>query len=147
MYQVLQVYTRFSFFDNFLSRSIEVGQSSSWRCRRGVAETSRRRRRNFSSIIWSRAGLGDVAETSRRRRGNVFLENIFSRCDVAATSLRPSGDLKMSPNSRRKNRTCLISPRLPRDPPNLQETSRRRLRDPRRLESPTGRQLVSMPVR
>ena len=64
MYQVLQVYTSFSFFDNFLSRSIEVGQSSSRRRRRDVAETSRRRRRNFSSIIWSRAGLGDVAETS-----------------------------------------------------------------------------------
>ena len=44
MYQVLQVYTSFSFFYNFLSRSIKVGQSS--------------------SIIWSRAGLGDVAETS-----------------------------------------------------------------------------------
>ena len=28
MYQVLQVYTSFSFFDNFLSRSIKVGQSS-----------------------------------------------------------------------------------------------------------------------
>ena len=67
MYQVLQVYTRFSFFDNFLSRSIEVGQSSSRRRRRDVEETSRRRRRNFSSIIWSRAGLGDVAETSRKR--------------------------------------------------------------------------------
>ena len=53
MYQVLQVYTSFSFFDNFLSMSIKVGQWS-----------SRRRRRNFSSIIWSRAGLGDVAETS-----------------------------------------------------------------------------------
>ena len=28
MYQVLQVYTSFSFLDNFLSRSIKVGQSS-----------------------------------------------------------------------------------------------------------------------
>ena len=148
MYQVLQVYTSFSFFDNFLSRSIKVGQSSSRRRRLRVAETSPRRRRNFFSIIWSRAGLGDVAETSRRRRGDVFLlENIFSRCDVAATSPRPTGDLKKSLKSRRKSRTCLISLRLPRDPPNLQETSRRRLRDPRRLESPTGRQLVSMPVR
>ena len=62
MYQVLQVYTSISFFDNFLSRSIEVGQSSSRRRRRDVAET--RRRRNFSSITWCRAGLGDVAETS-----------------------------------------------------------------------------------
>ena len=112
MYQILQVYTSFSFFDNFLSRSIKVGQSSSRIRRRDVADTSRRRRRNFSSIIWPRAGLGDVAETSRRRRGDVFLlENIFSRCDVAATSPRPTGDLKKSPKSRRKNRTCLISPR------------------------------------
>ena len=78
MYQVLQVYTSLSFFDNFLSRSIKVGQSSSRRRRHRVAETSprrcgdvadtsRRRHRNFSSIIWSRAGLGDVAETSQRR--------------------------------------------------------------------------------
>ena len=148
MYQVLQVYTSFSFFDNFLSRSIKVGQSSSRRRRLRVAETSLRR-------------CGDVAETSsqlflnhlvssrsRRRRGDVLLlENIFSRCDVAATSPRPTGDSKKSPKSRRKNRTCLISLRLPRDSPNLQETSRRRLRDPRRLESPTGRQLVFMPVR
>ena len=137
MYQILQVYTSFSFFDDFLSRSIKVGQSSSRRRRRDVAETSRRRRRNFSSIIWSRAGLGDVAETSSSSK--TYL--------VAATSPRPTGDFKKSPKSRRKNRTCLISPRLPRDPPNLQETSRKRLRDPRRLESPTGRQLVSMPVR
>ena len=148
MYQVLQVYTSFSFFANFLSRSIKVGQSSSRRRRLRVAETSPRR-------------CGDVAETSsqlflnhlvssrsRRRRGDVAETSSSSKTYlVAATSPRPNGDLKKSPKSRRKNRTCLISPRLPRDPPNLQETSRRRLRDPRRLESPTGRQLVSMPVR
>ena len=134
MYQVLQVYTSFSFFANFLSRSIKVGQSSSRRRSLRVAETSRIRRRNFFSIIWSRAGLRDVAETSSSSK--TYL--------VAATSPRPNGDLKKSPKSRRKNRTCLISPRLPRDPPILQETSRRRLRDPRRLESPTGRQLVSI---
>ena len=55
MYQVLQVYTSFSFFDNFLSRSIKVGQSSSRRRRLRVAttedvtetrKTSRRRRRD-----------------------------------------------------------------------------------------------------
>ena len=148
MYQVLQVYTSFSFFDNFLSRSIKVGQSSSRRRRLRVAETSPRR-------------CGDVAETSsqvflnhlvssrsRRRRGDVTETSSSSKTYlVAATSPRPTGVLKKSPKSRRKNRTCLISPRLPRDPPNLQETSRRRLCDPRRLESPTGRQLVSMPVR
>ena len=137
MYQVLQVYTSFSFFDNFLSRSIKVGQSPSRKRHLRVAETSRKRRRNFSSIIWSRAGLVDVAETSSSSK--TYL--------VAATSPRPTGDLKKSPKSRIKNRTCLFSPRLPRDPPNLQETSRRRLRDSRRLESPTGRQLVSMSVR
>ena len=159
MYQVLQVYTSFSFFDNFLSRSIKVGQSSSRRRRLRVAETSpssrgdvaatlRRRRGDVVATCSQSFGLEQVSETSRRRRGDVFLlENIFSRCDVAATSPRPTGDLKKSPKSRRKNRTCLISLRLPRDPLNLQETSRRRLRDPRRLESPTGRQLVSMPVR
>ena len=72
MYQVLQVYTSFSFFDNFLSRSIKVGQSSvvaetSPPSRGDVAATLRRHRRNFSSIIWFPAGLGDVSETSRRR--------------------------------------------------------------------------------
>ena len=135
MYQVLQVYTSFSFFDNFLSRSIKVGQSSSRgrrlrvrrRCR-DVAETLRRRRRNFPQSF----GLEQVSV-----RDVFLLKNIFSRCDVAATSPRPTGDLKKSPKSRRKNRTCLISPRLPRDPPNLQET-RRRLRDPQRLESLTS---------
>ena len=148
MYQVLQVYTSFSFFDNFLSRSIKVGQSSSRRRRLRVAETSPRRCVDVVATFSQSFGLEQVSETSRRRRGDVFLlENIFSRCDVAVTSPRPTGDLKKSPKSRRKNRTCLISLRLPRDPPNLQETSRRRLRDPRRLESPTGRQLVSMPVR
>ena len=112
MYQVLQVYKSVSLFDNFLSRSIKVGQSSS---RRDVAVTLRRCRRNFSSIIWSRAGLGDVVETSSSSK--TYL--------VAATSPR-TGDLKKSPKSRRKNRTCLISPRLHRDPPNLQEKSKRR---------------------
>ena len=64
MYQVLQVYTSFSFFDNFLSRSIKVGQSSSRRRRREVAETSPR-------------SCGDVAAKLRRRRGDVvLLENI-----------------------------------------------------------------------
>ena len=130
MYQVLQVYTSFSFFDNFFSRSIKVGQSSSRRRRLRVAETSSQLFLNY----FVSSSLGDVSKTSRRRRGDVFLlENIFSRCDVAATSPRPTGDLKKSPKSRRKNRICLISPR--------------RLRDPRRLELPTGRQLVSMPVR
>ena len=38
MYQVLQVYTSFSFFDNFLSRSIKVGQLSSRRRRLQVAD-------------------------------------------------------------------------------------------------------------
>ena len=148
MYQVLQVYSSFSFFDNFLSRSIKVGQSSSRRRRLRVAETSLRHCGDVVATFPQSFGLDQVSETSRRCHGDVLLlENIFSRCDVAATSPRPTGDLKKSPKSRRKNRTCLISLRLLRDPPNLQETSRRRLRDPRRLESSTGRQLVSMPVR
>ena len=73
MYQVLQVYTSFSFFDNFLSRSIKVGQSSSRRRRLRVTETSR-----------------DVAETSSQ----LFLNHLVSirswrrRRDVAETSQR-----------------------------------------------------------
>ena len=67
MYQVLQVYTRFSFFDNFLSRSIEVGQSSSRRRRRDVAETSSQLFLNHLVSSRSRRRRGDVAETSRKR--------------------------------------------------------------------------------
>ena len=54
MYQVLQVYASFSFFDNFLSRSMKVGQSSSQLFLNHLV----------SSRYWRR--LGDVAETSRR---------------------------------------------------------------------------------
>ena len=109
MYQVLRVYTSFTFFDNFLSRSIKVGQSSSRRRRLRVAETLRRRR-NFSSIIWSRVGLGDVAETSsssktylvaatspRLSETNWRLEKVFKESqiksnmyDFTATPSRPA---------------------------------------------------------
>ena len=59
-----------------------------------------------------------VSSRSRRRRDDVAATKIvFEEEDVSATSLRPSGDLKKSPKSRRKNRTYLISPRLPRDTP------------------------------
>ena len=91
MYQVLQVYTSFSFFDNFLSRSIKVGQSLSRRRRLRVAETSPRRCRDVaqtSSQLFlnhlvssrSRRRLGDVAETSSSSKTNL----------VAATSPRPT---------------------------------------------------------
>ena len=46
-----------------------------------------------------------------------------------------------------KNRTCLNFPRFPGDPASLQEKSRRRLRNQRRLESPPSRHVVSRPVR
>ena len=86
MYQVLQVYTSFSFFDNFLSRSIKVGQASS-RSRRDVAATLRKRRGDVVATFPQSFGLEQVSETSLRRRRDVFLlENIFSRCEVAATS-------------------------------------------------------------
>ena len=103
MYQLLQVlvYASFSFFDNFLSRSIKVGQSSSRRRRRDVAETSRRRRRNISSIIWSRAGLRDVSETSRRRlppRKHIKL--LRHRRDVSETNSRLE---KVSKESQKKS--------------------------------------------
>ena len=63
MYQVLQVYTSFSFFDNFLSRSIKVGQSSSRRRRLQVAETSPRRCGDVATFPQS-FGLEQVSETS-----------------------------------------------------------------------------------
>ena len=58
--------------------------------------------------------------------------------DVSETCWR----LKKSP----KNRTCLNFPRLHGDPARVQETSRRRLRNQRRLESSPSRHLVSRPV-
>ena len=64
MYQVLQVYTSFSFLDNFLSRSIKVGQSSSRRRRLRVAETSSHLSLNHLVSSRSRRRRGDVAETS-----------------------------------------------------------------------------------
>ena len=66
MYQVLQVYTSFSFFANFLSRSIKVGQSSSRRRRLRVA-TLRRRRGDVVATFYQSFGLEQVSETSRRR--------------------------------------------------------------------------------
>ena len=66
MYQVLQVLTSFSFsmIDNFLSRSIKVGQALSRRCRK-IAETSPQSRgdvvSNFFQSPWSPVSLGDVA--------------------------------------------------------------------------------------
>ena len=69
MYQVLQVYTSFSFFANFLSRSIKVGQSSSRRRRLRVAATLRRRRGDVVANFSQSFGL-EVSETSliMRRR-------------------------------------------------------------------------------
>ena len=68
MYQVLQVYTSFSIFDNFLSRSIEVGQSSSRRRRLRVEETSPRRCGDVVATFPQSFGLEQVSETSLRRR-------------------------------------------------------------------------------
>ena len=77
MYQVLQVYTSFSFFDNFLSMSMKVGQSSSRRRRLRVAETSPRRCGDVVATFPQSFGLEQVSVTSRRRCGDVFLlENI-----------------------------------------------------------------------
>ena len=83
MYQVLQVYSSFSFFDNFLSRSIKVGQSPSRRRRLRVAETLRRRRGDVVATFPQSFGLDQVSE---RRHGDVLLlENIFSLRDQLET--------------------------------------------------------------
>ena len=57
----------FSFFDNFLSRSMKVGQSSSRRRRLRVAETSPRRCGDVVATFPQSFGLTQVSETSRRR--------------------------------------------------------------------------------
>ena len=89
MYQVLQVYTSFSFFDNFLSRSIKVGQSLSRRRRLRVAETSPRRCRDVAETS-SQLFLNHlVSSRSRRRRGDVAETSSSSKTYlVAATSPR-----------------------------------------------------------
>ena len=94
MYQVLQVYTSFSFFDNFLSRSIKVGQSSSRRRRLRVAETSPRRRGDVVSTFPQSFGLEQVSETSQRRCGDVAETSSSSKTYlVAATSPRRRRDV------------------------------------------------------
>ena len=64
MYQVLQVYTSFSFFDNFLSMSIKVGQSSSRRRRLRVAPTLRRRHEDVVATFPQSFDLEEFSETS-----------------------------------------------------------------------------------
>ena len=89
MYHVLQVKTSFSFFDNFLSRSIKVGQSSSRRRRLQVAATLRRRRGDVVATFPQSFGLEQVSETSRRRRWDVAETSSSSKTYlVAATSPR-----------------------------------------------------------
>ena len=140
MYQVLQVYTSFNFCDNFLSRSIKVGQSWSRRRRLRVAKTSPRRCGDVAEtssqlflnhLVSSRSQrrLGDVAETSSSLK--TYL--------VAATSPRPTGDLKKSQKSRRKNRTCWIH----RDSLATRETSRRRRGDVSATHGDSSRQQVA----
>ena len=101
MYQVLQVYTSLSFCDNFLSRSIKVGQSSSRRRRLRVTETSPQRCGDVVATFPQSFGLEQVSSRSRRRRGDVFLlENIFSRRDFSETNWRLE---KVSKESQKKS--------------------------------------------
>ena len=73
MYQVLQVYASFLFslFNNFLLRSIKVGQALSRRCCLKVAATSPQSRGDVIAIFpqspWTPAGLGDIAESPSSR--------------------------------------------------------------------------------
>ena len=76
------------------------------------------------------------------------LPRLISRGDSAdqtmactLTSRRRLRDLLETEKVNNKNnRTCLNFPRLPGDPASLQETSRKRLRTQRRLESPPSLQ-------
>ena len=116
---------------------------------------SRRSRCNVSSVSSrSRRRRGDVSSVSsrsRRRRGDVAGTSPQSRVklvsatngDVAETSRRRLRDLLETERSLRKNRTCLIFPRLPGDPACLQETSRRRRGDVSATSGDSSRQLVA----
>ena len=81
MYQVLQVYTSFSFFDNFLSMSMKVGQSSSRKRRRNVSETNWRFEK-VSKESQKKSNMFDFTATPSRPAK--------SPGDVAATSPRPT---------------------------------------------------------
>ena len=94
MYQVLQVYTSFSLIDNFLLRSIKVGQALSQRHLLRVVETWPKSCKmspqshgdvfaTFPQSPSSPAGLGYVAQRSPLLTTNL----------VAATSLRCLRDL------------------------------------------------------
>ena len=83
MYQVLQVFTSFSFslIENLLSRSIKVGQALSRRCRKVTVTSSKSRRdvvSTFCQSPWSQVSLGDIA----------LVENTLKCCDVSETYWR-----------------------------------------------------------
>ena len=128
MYQVLQVYTCFSFFDNFLSRSIKVGQLS-----------SRRRRRDVVATFPQSFGLEQNSETSLIRRGDVFLlENIVSRRDVSETNWSFE---KVSKGSQKKSNMFdfTATPSRPAKPPgDVAATSPRPTETPVANRSPTS---------
>ena len=127
--------------------------ATSWRLESPlVAETSRvsgESREIEACLIFLEtfSSLQQVSETSTRRLRDLLetKETEETLCatspaglgDVAETSPRPAGDWN---KSRKKYRTCLNFPRLPRDPASLKETSRRRLRNQWRLESPPSLQ-------
>ena len=83
----------------------------------------------FFYFFQSPACLGDISATSPRPAGD---QGDWG--DVAATSPLETG------KSLFFYLTCLNFPQLPGDPASLQETSRRRLRNQQRLESPPSLQ-------
>ena len=98
------------------------------------ARKTRRRLRDVFSVAATSPAVSVVSSRSRRRHGDVMdmisLRNWWRRRgDVSETCWR----LEKSPKSLQKNRTSLNFPRLPGDWASLQETSRRRLCNQRRL--------------
>ena len=93
-----------------------------------------------------RSHQGDVAATAETDQSRRLGRPKYGlRSHVAETSPRPAGDWKSLPPPKKKtNWTCLNFSRLPGDPASLYETSWRRLRNQRRLESPPSLQASEM---
>ena len=168
------VYTRWCRRQHEWSQRDDPGRSVvwSWMCespirknhafqvtfKKRVKGLSHWRRRHRDCQDWSVAATRATRETKKwlalTKETSPRLPRLISRGDsrdqhmaCALTSRRRFQDLLETEKVSQKNRTCFNFPWLPGDPASLHETSRRRLRNQRRLESPSSGHLVYRPVR
>ena len=136
------------YWANAATNNILVSRHIIERTLKGLSHWRRRRR---DCRDWSVAATRATRETKkwlalsprRRRRDCRDWSVTATRETKLWLALSRRGDVSET-CWRLKNRTCLNFPRLPGDPASLQETSRRRLRNQRRLESPPSLQASEM---